>query len=153
MRRREFVALMGASVAWPFAAMAQEPGRNYRIGCLLSSPRENYVAFFDELRRLGFVEGQNLTVEWRRYAQHVDLLSQYGAELVNARVDVIATAGEEAVRVVQQATKGIPISIRSSSHCKKRRAQATSSFQFIVSPEVRRSLQPSTARRHRTRQH
>jgi hypothetical protein len=39
----------GATVAWPFAAMAQEPGRTYRLGCLLSSPRENYMAFFDEL--------------------------------------------------------------------------------------------------------
>jgi hypothetical protein len=65
--------------------------------------------FFDELRRRGFIEGQNLTAEWRGYAQHVDLISQYAAELVNARVDVIATAGEEAVRFVQQATKTIPI--------------------------------------------
>ena len=66
-------------------------------------------AFFDELRRLGFVEGQNLTVEYRAYGQHVDLTSQYAAELVNARVDVIAVAGEEAIRALQQATKTIPI--------------------------------------------
>ena len=67
------------------------------------------MVFFDELRRSGFVEGQNLTVEYRAYAQHVDLIPQYAAELVKARVDVIATAGDETVRAVQQATKTIPI--------------------------------------------
>jgi putative tryptophan/tyrosine transport system substrate-binding protein len=61
MRRREFIALIGASVAWPFAALAQEPGRTYRLGCLLTTPREANIAFFDELRRRGFIEGQNLT--------------------------------------------------------------------------------------------
>jgi putative tryptophan/tyrosine transport system substrate-binding protein len=111
MRRREFIALMGASVAWPFAAMAQQAGRTYRLGCLSSVPSDApiNVAFFEELRRRGFIEGQNLTVEWRIYGQHVDLISQYAAELVQARVDVITTAGEEAVRAVQQATKTIPI--------------------------------------------
>jgi putative ABC transport system substrate-binding protein len=111
MRRREFIALMGASVARPFAAMAQEPGRTYRLGCLFARPRDNppYTTFFDELRRCGFIEDQNLTVEYRVYAQHVDLIAQYAAELVKARFDVIATAGEEAVRAVQHATKTIPI--------------------------------------------
>jgi putative tryptophan/tyrosine transport system substrate-binding protein len=112
MRRREFIALMGASVAWPFAAMAQQAGRTYRLGCLWSSPRGDepaYKAFFDELRRRGFIEGQNLTVEYRAYAQHPDLIPQYAAELVKAGVDVIVASGDETVRAVQQATKSIPI--------------------------------------------
>jgi putative ABC transport system substrate-binding protein len=67
------------------------------------------MAFFDELRRRGFIEGQNLTVEYRAYGQHVDLIPQYATELVMARVDVIVTAGDETVRAVQQATKTIPI--------------------------------------------
>jgi putative ABC transport system substrate-binding protein len=109
MRRREFIALVGASVAWPFAALAQEPGRTYRLGCLLPQTRDapRTVALLEGLRRRGFIEGQNLTVEYRAYAQHVDLFPQYAAELVNARVDVIVAAGDETVRAVQQATKTI----------------------------------------------
>ena len=111
MRRREFIALMGASVTWPFAALAQEPGRTYRLGFLALAPRESpgNVAFFEELRRGGFIVGQNLTVEFRTYELHRDLVSQYAAELVKARVDVIAAAGEDAVRALQQATKTVPI--------------------------------------------
>ena len=111
MRRREFIALTGASVAWPFAAMAQEPGRTYRLGCLLASPETGLwpSLFLDELRRRGFIEGQNLTVEYRAYGLHSDLISEYVAELVKAQVDVIATSGDVAVRAVQQATKTIPI--------------------------------------------
>jgi putative ABC transport system substrate-binding protein len=111
MRRREFIGLMGASIAWPFAAMAQEPGRTYRLGCLFGSPRGSAAedAWFDRLRRRGFIEGQNLAIEYRSYVEHVDLIPQYAAELVKARVEVIAAVGDETVRVIQQATKTIPI--------------------------------------------
>jgi putative tryptophan/tyrosine transport system substrate-binding protein len=111
MRRREFIALLGASVTWPFAATAQQAGRNYRLGVLLPYPRDVpvNVAFVEEFRRHGFIEGQNLTVEWRAYGLNFDLVSQYAAELVSARVDVIATGGEEAIRAARQATKTIPI--------------------------------------------
>jgi len=109
MRRRKFITLLGGAAASPFAAMAQEPGRTYHMGCLLPNPPNEYVAFFDGLRRRGFIEGQNLTVEYRAYGQHVDLIPQYAAELVKARVDVIVGSGDETVRAVQQATKTIPI--------------------------------------------
>ena len=68
------------------------------------------VAFFDELRRRGFIEGQNLTVEYREYGLHLDRISEYAAELVQAKVDVITTAGtDEVIRAAHQATKAIPI--------------------------------------------
>jgi putative ABC transport system substrate-binding protein len=110
MRRREFIALMGASVVWPFAAMAQQPGRTYRLGGLSPLPREATVnvAYLAELRRQGFIEGQNLAVEYRAYGEHVDLIQRYATELVVARLDVIAVAGDEAARAVQKATKTIP---------------------------------------------
>jgi putative ABC transport system substrate-binding protein len=109
MRRRKFITLLGGAAASPFAAMAQEPGRTYHMGCSLPNPPNEYVAFFDGLRRRGFIEGQNLTVEYRTYGQHVDLIPQYAAELVKARVDIIVASGDVAVRAIQQATKTIPI--------------------------------------------
>jgi putative tryptophan/tyrosine transport system substrate-binding protein len=114
MRRREFIALMGASVAWPFAAMAQQAGRMYRIGLLWGGARTSEVepvvtAFLDEVGRHGFIEGMNLTVDYRAFALHPDRLSEYAAELVKGRVDVIGATGNMAIRAAQEATKTIPI--------------------------------------------
>jgi putative ABC transport system substrate-binding protein len=111
MRRREFVLLACGSVAWPFAAMAQQAGRTYRLGCLFASGRvqELYDAFFEPARRHGFIEGQNLTVDLRDFSQHIDLLSSWADELSKLRVDVIAAVGDLAIRTAQNATKTIPI--------------------------------------------
>jgi putative ABC transport system substrate-binding protein len=111
MRRREFIALMGASVTWPFAALAQQPGRTYRLGGVSISPRSApyFMAMFDELRRQGFIAGQNLTIEWRVCGAETDLVPQFVAELVKAQVDVIYIAGDAGIRAAQQATTMIPI--------------------------------------------
>ena len=111
MRRREFIALAGASVAWPFAAMAQEPGRTYRLGLLQAAPRDvpGLRAFFDGLRSFGFIEGQNLIVDYHDYGAQPDLISKFAADLVNARVDAIQAAGDPAIHAAQQATTTIPI--------------------------------------------
>ena len=112
MRRREFVAVLGgAAVAWPLAARAQEAGRTYQIGGLSAGPRgaPYWLAVFDELRRAGFVEGQNLTIDWHQYASRVDLIPEFAAQLVKAKVDVIVATGDAAIRAVQQATTTIPI--------------------------------------------
>ena len=58
--RRKFIAALGGTAfAWPLAARGREAGRTYRLGSLQPSPRSapHHVAFFDELRRAGFVEG------------------------------------------------------------------------------------------------
>jgi putative ABC transport system substrate-binding protein len=112
MRRREFIALMGASVAWPFAALAQEPGRTYRVGLVSPVECEDQpitVGFAEELRPLGFVKGQNFTIVCRNFGRNADVSSQYATELVKDRVDTIVTYGEVAARAAQQATKTIPI--------------------------------------------
>jgi ABC-type uncharacterized transport system substrate-binding protein len=111
MRRREFIALMGASVAWPFAALAQQSERIYRLGAVSSSARNSshFVAMFNELGRRGFIMGQNLAVDWRSYGPRIDLIPQFVAELVKGQVDVILVFGDAAIRAAQQATTTIPI--------------------------------------------
>ena len=112
MRRREFVALAGpAVVTWPFGAMAKAGERSYHVGLLWPLPPQGEIAhaLFDELRRSDFIESQNLIIDYRAYAAHVDLTSQYASELVQAQVDVILAAGDVAIRAAQQATKTIPI--------------------------------------------
>jgi len=111
MRRRKFITLIGGAVAsWPLAARAQEAGRTYRLGMLF--PGEEFTviaAFSDELRRRGFIEDQNLAIEYRAWAPHLDLISDYMTELLKNHPDVIAAGGPQAIRVAQQATKTIPI--------------------------------------------
>ena len=113
MRRREFITLLlgGAAAAWPLAASAQEPGRTYRLGGLSQSPRDApfLVALFDELRRLGFIDGQNLVVDAAGYGMSAERFSAHAADLVKARVDVILAGGDASVRAAQQATTTIPI--------------------------------------------
>jgi putative tryptophan/tyrosine transport system substrate-binding protein len=111
MRRRDFILGGGATIGWPLAAQAQEAGRSYRLGGLSVGPREApyFVAMFENLRRLGFIEGQNLTVDWHAFGLRVDLVPEFVAELVNAKVDVIYVSGDFAIRAAQRATQSIPI--------------------------------------------
>jgi putative tryptophan/tyrosine transport system substrate-binding protein len=112
--RREFITLLGgAPVAWPLAARAQEAGSTARIGLLWPgdappvSPRME--SFRQGLRALGFVDGQNTTIELRYAQGGPKQLPELAAELVRLKVDVIYTAGDLAPRVAQQATETIPI--------------------------------------------
>jgi ABC transporter substrate binding protein len=111
MRRREFIALMGASVAWPFAALAQQPGRTYRLGSLFRAPRSdpNFIAFFEGMRQYGFVEGQNLLDDPNGYELRTEQFAGHASEIVKQRVDLILCAGDDAIRAAQRATKIIPI--------------------------------------------
>ena len=63
----------------------------------------------DELRRLGFIDGQNFTIEWHIYGPRIDLISELAAEWVKAHVDVIYVGGDVAIRAAQRATATIPI--------------------------------------------
>jgi putative tryptophan/tyrosine transport system substrate-binding protein len=109
MRRRDFI--LGPAIAWPLSARAQEAGRTHRLGGLSAGSRDApyFVAMFENLRRLGFIEGQNLTVYWHSFAEHVDRVSDYAAELVKVDVDAILASGDLATRAAQRATQSIPI--------------------------------------------
>jgi putative tryptophan/tyrosine transport system substrate-binding protein len=112
LHRREFITLLGgAAVAWPLVARGQEPGRIYRLGCLFASPRDapHYVALIDELRRLGFIEGQNLVVDAAGYGLPPERMEVHATDLMSGPVDVIVAAGDTAVRAAQRATTSILI--------------------------------------------
>jgi putative ABC transport system substrate-binding protein len=112
LKRREFIALLGsAAAAWPLAARAQRAGRTYRLGILHNQGPQapQFPPFYDELRRLGFVEGQNLIVDSRGYAARTEQFPVVAEDLVKTQVEAIVAGGAAASRAAQAATRTIPI--------------------------------------------
>src|SRR5262249_36263054 len=110
--RRKFLATLGGAVAaWPLAARAQQADRTYRVAFVSANPREasQHVALLDELRRDGFVEGQNLIVDQRGFSTDYDKFPAVAAAIVKSPVDAIICSGEIALRAAQQATQAVPI--------------------------------------------
>jgi putative ABC transport system substrate-binding protein len=111
MRRRDFIASAGGAIlALPLATQAQEALRAYRVSGPSVNPCDApiIVAMFDELRRLGFIEGQNLTIDWRTYGPSSDLVAEFEV-LGKTKPDVIYTGGPVPIRAAQKATTTIPI--------------------------------------------
>jgi putative tryptophan/tyrosine transport system substrate-binding protein len=112
MRRREFIAGLASAAASPLAARAQSgPGR-YRIGVLDTSARQanaNFTAFQQALREGGYVEGQNLTFEYRSADGRNEGFPALAAELVRLNVDLIVTRGTPAALAAKAATATIPV--------------------------------------------
>jgi putative tryptophan/tyrosine transport system substrate-binding protein len=112
MNRREFITLLGgASLLAPFAASAQQADRTYRLAFVSANPREapQHMALLDELRRYGFVDGQNLIVDQRGFSTDYDKFPEVAAAIVKSPVDAIVCSGEIALRAAQQATRTVPI--------------------------------------------
>jgi putative ABC transport system substrate-binding protein len=111
MRRRDFIAGVGGAALAPVAAHAQQPGRTYRLGALIPATRDDVgiVAFFDELRLQGFVEGGNLEVLPGGFGVSRDEIGSKVAAVVQAAPDAIITGPDDYTRVFQEATKAIPI--------------------------------------------
>ena len=102
---------MGNSVVRPLGARAQQPGKKYLIGFIAHEYETMYDSFFQGLRELGYIEGQNVTIE-RRYAQgHPDRFEEFAREMVKLNADVIVTITTPAVLAIKSVTKTIPIVI------------------------------------------
>jgi putative tryptophan/tyrosine transport system substrate-binding protein len=115
-RRRKFISLLGgalaSSIGLPLAARAQQPKKIPRIGLLLHlSPGESMEldAFRQGLRELGYIEGQNIVIDYRFASGQVERLPELAAELVRLKPDVIVTTTTPASVAAKQATTAIPI--------------------------------------------
>jgi putative tryptophan/tyrosine transport system substrate-binding protein len=112
MRRREFIGLIGAAAAWPAALGAQQRSRQPVIGVLLySNPQDDPDAesFRRGIRGLGYVEGQNITVEYRYAQGRPERLPGLAAELVGLKPDIVFALGGDVAPFASKATQTIPI--------------------------------------------
>ena len=112
MRRREFIALSCAAAAWPLPLGAQQAARRPRLGILIySTPQAdpNTQAFLRGMRELGYVDGQNIDIEYRYAEGKPERLPELAAELVRLKPDVLLALGGDVAPFVRKATQTIPI--------------------------------------------
>jgi putative ABC transport system substrate-binding protein len=114
LRRRDFITLLGGAAAWPLAARAQQCEQMPVVGILaVAAPEANAVrlrAFREGLRTVGYVEGQNVKIEYRWAEAHTGRLPELAAGLVRDRVTVlVAAGGVAAAMAATAATREIPI--------------------------------------------
>jgi putative tryptophan/tyrosine transport system substrate-binding protein len=111
MDRRAFNTVVGGSILTaPLSARTQQPSKRVQIGILSGlSPSRREEAFRRRLRDLGYIEGQNVTIESRYADGRFAKLPDLAAELVRLHVDVIVVSPTEAIHAAQRATRTIPI--------------------------------------------
>src|SRR6476469_9928088 len=118
MRRRDFITALGAAATWPLAARAQQPAKMKRIAIVFPSAKVSdisvsgpprYRAFFEELSRLGYVEGQNLGVERYSGEGRPERYAELARDVVNTHPDLIFALGTSLALDFKTATTTIPI--------------------------------------------
>jgi putative ABC transport system substrate-binding protein len=114
VRRREFITLLGAA-AWPITARAQQAGKVWRIGVLITytqTDREGQAriaAFLDTFQRLGWTDGRNARIEYRWGAGDTDRVKASAAEMVRSAPDVIVVSSNPALAELHRLTSTIQI--------------------------------------------
>ncbi len=117
MKRRTFLALVpGSLLAAPLAAEAQTAGKIHRIGVLGNENNPPWEGFRRGLRDLGYVDGRNLSIEWRWSEGKPDRFPGLATEVVALKPDVIVASGTQATRAAKRATSTIPIVMTTSSY-------------------------------------
>ena len=120
-RRRFLLTSVAGAFAAPLAAGAQQVTKIPRIGYLAPYKAQDPTsiryrdAFRQGLRELGYIENQNIVIEYRNAGDQADRLPVLAADLVSLKVDIIVTAGTQAARAAQQASRTIPIVMASAS--------------------------------------
>jgi ABC-type uncharacterized transport system substrate-binding protein len=113
VKRREFITLVGAAAAWPLAAHAQPTTRMPRIGWLVTGSLTSYqfslAAFRDGLKTLKYIEGQNISIEYRWAEGKIERLPELAKDLVRQKVDIILAGGSLGAEAAKHATSIIPI--------------------------------------------
>ena len=114
MRRREFITLIGGTVAWPLAARGQQPNQMRRIGVLMTGPPDDQegqsrlAGFLRGLQELGWTAGGNLQIDYR-WANDSAHRHQYAAELIALAPEVILASTSPSTAALQQASQTVPI--------------------------------------------
>jgi putative ABC transport system substrate-binding protein len=113
MKRREFITLLGGAAAWPMAVRAQSNAKLHRIGVLEttspSSNATNVAALRQGLRDHGYIEGQNLLLDYRSADGRAERFPELAAELIRLNVDLIVARGTPAVMAARDASRDTPI--------------------------------------------
>jgi putative ABC transport system substrate-binding protein len=116
MRRRECITLLGgaaaAAICWPLPLDAEQAGKVYRVGFLWDSPAvfpEALEAFRQELRNLGYVEGETIVIEYRWTQGKPERMREMAEELVQLKVDVIVAPSSIYTGAAKAATSTIPV--------------------------------------------
>jgi putative ABC transport system substrate-binding protein len=114
MHRREFLSVVGAATAaWPLGASAQQTMKGPRIGFLVTASASAYASRIEAvrtgLRELGYVEGRNISFDYRYADSKYDRLIALVRELIDGGADVLVTHGTPGTQSAKQATATIPI--------------------------------------------
>jgi putative ABC transport system substrate-binding protein len=114
VRRRNFIWLLCSATTWPLTAGAQQLPRVWRVGWIWPGGRaagnsSEAAGFRQGLKELGYIEGQNIVVEYRFGEGRRDRTADFVAELVGLRPDVLVALGDLTVRTIKNATTTIPV--------------------------------------------
>jgi putative tryptophan/tyrosine transport system substrate-binding protein len=115
MRRRAVITALCGAAVWPLAGRAQQAERMRRLGVLLPFPENDQVtrasvtAFQGALKHLGWIERENIRIDYRFAAGNPALFKTYAAELIDLAPDAILAGSSPAVAALQALTRTIPI--------------------------------------------